>query len=376
MRNKLITVFLLILLVLTSCSSPEQPTDGHMDDVSAVEISSDDDSNQADSESADNESSESAGEASSDTENTPVPPPSDDTPVPEVVHWEFPGTFKLSPLQSIFDCITGRYFIPGQEYELSEVCDQWERNYFERPVDADIVEFYPQLDIVQSEFGQDVNWYYTRIMVFSELVENLVLDGVYAIEIDLDLDARGDILITAAAPGSYPADEWHSNGVQVWLDKNDDVGGPQAMLVDPSYAGDGYEELIYDAGVGEDPDLAYIKIYSDTPGLLEFGFKAALLGGAESFEWWVWAMGVDLTAAKYDPVDFFPQDTLFALDNTCGWIFGSYPRELPNICQTLSAPPQSVEGACQPPPAGCDPKLCEFWDQASCSCKIDYSCFN
>ena len=148
------------------------------------------------------------------------------------------------------------------------------------------------------------------------------------------------------------------------------------MLVDPRYDGDGYETLLVDSGVGDDPDLAYVKTYSETPGLLEFGFKADLLGDAESFEWWVWAMQEDLGAAKFDPVDFFPQDTLFAMDNTCGWIYGSYPRDLPNICQTLSPPPRVVDDTCKPPAGGCDPKLCEFWNQASCSCKIDYSCFN
>ena len=200
--------------------------------------------------------------------------------------------------------------------------------------------------------------------------------------IDLDLDAKGDILIIAAAPGTYPPDEWQSQGVQVWLDSNDDVGGPTAVLVDPRYDGDGYETLLVSSGQGDDPDLAFVKTSSEEPDLVEIGFKTSLMGEVKIFEWWVWAMREDLSAAKYDPVDFFPQDTLFALDNTCGWIYGSYQRDLPNICQTISppsapsAPRQSEDGVCKPPPAGCDKKLCEFWNQASCSCKIDYSCFN
>ena len=185
----------------------------------------------------------------------------------------------------------------------------------------------------------------------------------------------GDILITAKAPGAFPADEWHANGVQVWLDANNDVGGPQAMLVDPRYDGDGYEELIFDAGLGDDPDLAFVKVYSDQPGLLAFGFKRGLLGETESFEWWVWAMEEDLSAAKYDLVDFFPQDSLFAMDNTCGWIFGSYQRELPNICNAISVPkPASQPGAsgpCEPPPGTCN-QPCEVWLYATCQCV----CFN
>ncbi|NQS90859.1 MAG: lipoprotein, partial [Chloroflexi bacterium] len=323
---KKIWIYLIIFtLLLTGCNSPDQPAAQQNDDSAQVS------SNEAiaDNAAADDDQADSEAPA----EITPLPPTDlPEPPTPEIVHWEFPGEFSLSPLQRIYDCAMGVTIIPGQPIEISEDCDQWDRNYFERPVDEGVVEYFPQLDIVQSEFGQDDLWYYTRIHVFTEGIEELILDGVYALEIDLNLDARGDILISAAAPGSYPADEWHSNGVQVWVDTNDDVGGPTAVLVDPRYDGDGYETLLVDSGVGEDPDLAFVKIYSEEPGLIEFGFKAGLLKDTDKFEWWVWAMGQDIGSGKYDPVDFFPQDTLFALDNTCGWIFGSYPRDLPNIC--------------------------------------------
>jgi len=362
MRNKWIPVVLLFVLLLSACNSSDAPTFQPQEEEITTADAAVDESSPADEETAE--------------ESSPPPtniPPTDTSPQ-EIIHWEYPGKFSEAPLQKIFDCKTGAYFTSGETYNLSEVCDQWDRNYFERPLNEELTELFPQLDIIEAEFGQDENWYYTRILVFSELVENLILDGVYAIEIDLDLDARGDILIVATAPGIYPFDEWTSDGVQVWLDANDDVGGPQAMLVDPRYDGDGYETLVVDSGIGDDPDLAYVKTYSDPPGLLEFGFKAALLEGAESFEWWVWAMGVDLTAAKYDPVDFFPQDTLFALDNTCGWIFGSYPRDLPNICDSISAPKQRVEGCKPGTPTIVDP--CYKWDPATCSWGWDFGCIN
>jgi len=352
MRNKWIPVILLLVLLLTACSQSEQATLQPQEDETSVEA---------------------APESPPPTD----PPPADPPPM-EIVHWEYPGEFTITPLQKIFDCKTAPFFISGQVYELSEVCDQWERNYFERPLDESLNELFPQLDIVEAEFGQDENWFYTRILVFSELVEDLVLDGVYAIEIDLDLDARGDILITAASPGNYPPDEWTSEGVQVWLDKNEDVGGPTAVLVDPRYDGDGYETLLVDSGVGDDPDLAFVKTYSDQPGLIEFGFKATLLDGVEIFEWWVWAMQEDLGAAKYDPVDFFPQDTLFALDNTCGWIYGSYPRDLPNICNPITGPkPTAKPGAASPscPPSTVKDTCVGFggvWeDYPYCQCVIN-----
>ncbi len=337
MRKKWIPVVLLLALILSACNPSEQATFQPQEDEAfgnAATVAEDPTLNE-------------------DATEEPSPPPTE-IPSPytqpeEIIHSEFPGNFKQSPLQSIFDCTTGNYHNPGQEYTLSEVCDQWERNYFERPVDESTTKFFPQLDILESSFGQNENWYYNRILVFSELVENLVLDGIYALEIDLDLDARGEILILAVSPGSYQMDEWHSDGVQVWFDSNDDVGGPQAVLADTINGGDGYETLMVDSGVGDDPDLAFVKTYSDQPGLIEFGFKANLLDGVEIFEWWVWAMREDLGAAKFDPVDFFPQDTLFAIDNTCGWIYGSYSRDLPNICNPITgAKPGAASEAASP----------------------------
>jgi len=360
MLKRWTVVLLCLLVILSACSPPE-------------DSQTDLDQNEAKTEAEE----EAVSEVEAPPESTPTAAPATETALPEVVHWEYPGEFTPVPLQRIFDCVLGKQVLSGNELALNTACDQWERNYFERPVAEDMADFYPQLDIVQSEFGADEEWYYNRILLFSDLEDPLVLDGVYALEIDLNLDARGDILILAASPGSYPADEWHSNGVQVWADNNDDVGGPQAVLVDPRYDGDGYETLLVDSGIGQDPDLAYVKTYSDQPGLVEFAFRISLLDSQDVFEWWVWAMAEDISAAKFDPVDFFPEDSLYAMDNTCGWILGSYPRDLPNICETISAPTKPVvkDGVCKPDPSY-TPDPCQYWDKDSCSWKWDYACFN
>ena len=303
MRNKWIPVIMLILLFISACSSPgiSRPTQ-HIDDVSSVETGADDDRSYSDGEG-------SAKSAPPPTEIPPTDTPPDADPPLEIVHWEYPGKFNSLPCRRYLTAKPGHISEPANN-KLSEVCDQWDRNYFERPLSEDLSELYPQLDIIEAEFGQDEKWYYTRILVFSELVENLVLDGVYAIEIDLDLDARGDILITAVAPGIYPPDEWHSKGVQVWLDSNDDVGGPTAVFVDPRYDGNGYETLLVDSGVGDDSDLAFVKTYSEQPGLIEFGFKAKSTRRSRNLRVVGLGYADDLGAAKFDPVDFFPQDTL------------------------------------------------------------------
>ncbi|MFN2281939.1 MAG: hypothetical protein ACK2TZ_08760 [Anaerolineales bacterium] len=243
MIKRWIALGLCVVFILSACSPQAGPnTDSVQSEEQgpgeSIEVSAPE--NEDDSQPAEN------------TEDTPqdTPLPPTETAQVEVVHWEFPGPFAQTPLQHVYDCVMGRRISTGNEIALNPVCDQWERNYFERPVNDALVEFYPQLDIVESQFGQDENWYYTRIQLYAEDTDSLLLDGVYALEIDVDLDARGDFLIIAASPGNYPPDEWHSDGVQVWFDTNDDVGGPQAVLVDPRYDGDGYETPLYDSRAG------------------------------------------------------------------------------------------------------------------------------
>ena len=192
MGKKWIHVVLLTILLLSACSSPE------LDTTQPEEVNST-------SDTAGGESSSSAEESSPSP--TVVPPAdvlAEAEATQEIVHWEIPGNFKAAPLQKIFDCKTAAYFTAGKTYELSEVCDKWEENYFERPLNEELTELYPQLDIVEAESGQDDNWYYTQILVYAELIDNLVLDGVYALEIDLDLDARGGYPDHSQSTGGLP----------------------------------------------------------------------------------------------------------------------------------------------------------------------------
>ncbi len=353
--KKIWIIILLLMLLLTGCQSPDLPDDDTNANNIVPEVESGNDQ----------------------AKNTAIPPtepsPPTATPIPEIIHLDYPGEFVLSPLQRIFDCTTGHLAAAAGPLTLSNSCDQWEINYFERPVNQDNGDYLPQLDIVQSEFGQDENWHYARIYLFTDGYDDIVLDGIYAIEIDLDLDAKGDILISVESPSSFSPDTWVVDGVRVWLDKNNDVGGPTAMQADTSFEGDGYEELIFDQGVGQDPDLAWAKTYSTLPGLVEISFKSSLLGDVDSFEWWTWAMKEDLGADKYDPVDYYQVNSIYYLDNTCGWIFGDRYQNLPNLCTVISSPViSSPSESCQPETPPIDP--CAKWDPDTCS--WDYSCIN
>ena len=357
MKRFWMPVLIIVTLILAGCSTPIQPEEVH----AAVEPSSSPAPSVLSQSSEDDNSSE-------ELDPTAAVPLPGEAPKPEIVHTMFPGEFVITPLQRIFDCTTGQRAAGPGNLTLSTSCDQWEINYFERPVNQDIGDYSPQLDIAKGEFGQDENWYYARLFIFSEGYQDVVLDGVYAIELDLNLDARGDVLLLAQAPANNPAGEWSVTGVQVWQDANDDVGGLEAMSADPNTQGDGYEKLVFEDGQGEDPDLAWIRISLDEPGLVEFAFKTDLLGSGESFEWWMWAMKENLGAGKFDPVDFYLADSVYYLDNTCGWIYGASLRDLPNLCNTISAPPTTPTEykGCQPPSGGC--LGVEWLGEPDCKC--------
>ena len=54
--------------------------------------------------------------------------------------------------------------------------------------------------------------------------------------------------------------QWSTEGVQVFADCNHDTGGLSAELSDAPFDGDGYETKIFDSGIGDDPDLAWIRV--------------------------------------------------------------------------------------------------------------------
>lgn len=299
-------------------------------------------------------------------------------PTPEIVHLSMPEEFQLAALQRIFDCDTSSRAFAGN-LVLSTICDRWPENYLERPMTAEDGEYHPELDIIKVEFGRDADWFYVRIFLNPASVD-AGLSARYFVEIDTNLDGRGDVLLLVSNPAQGEPDLWSVTGVQAWQDLNGDVGGTTAVLADGSYSGDGYETLLFDSGVGTDPDLAWARVSTEVPGLIELAFKPRMIDDTTPFAWWAGAYEGDLPIGAFDLVDSLDEATAFLLDNTCGWIFGSSGASLPNICNVIAAPtavPQpGVADTCSPPPEGCrvanggDP--CWIWYEPSCSCV----CFN
>jgi hypothetical protein len=262
--------------------------------------------------------------------------------------------------QLIWDCNTGQNLpAAGDLIQPDGGCDNWEINRYERPFNAESQDVYfPDLDILSAELGQDAEWTYFRLTIFNENDEDGYLAGTYAIEIDIDIDGRGDVLALAKAPGEEAAEDWTTQGVQFWGDDDNDVGNQIPLVPDGPSNSDGYDVLVFDAGEGDDPGLAWVRLHPGKPAVLELAFKSSAIYNDPIFKWWAWTdQGVDEPAsADYhdtfdhpqagDPIQgqaFFPSQAINELDNTCTSIWGAPPGADPDLCTNdPSVPPPTL----------------------------------
>jgi hypothetical protein len=171
------------------------------------------------------------------------------------------------------------------------------------------------------------------------------------LEVDTDVDGRGDWLFYGMVP---PSTEWTTDGVHVYKDSNNDVGGVSPMVSDaPHSSRDGYEDEVFNQGQGADPDTAWIRRAPDNPSHVQLALKYALLADNQ-FMWNVWADEGVHEAAYFDYNDHFtlaeagspvltsndyPLKALSAVDNSCRWGYGFDPiGNEPGVCYIPPTP--------------------------------------
>jgi hypothetical protein len=261
--------------------------------------------------------------------------------------------------------------------------DKFSQDQFERPFNANTMDtYFPYLDIQDTLVYEDDTWVYA-VITLKGLDSNNRLAGKYGVEMDLNLDGRGDFLILASQPAST---DWKTDGVQVWQDANHDVGGRSAIVSDNSPSGgDGFETKVFDSGQGADPDAAWARVAPDNPDSVQIAAKRALFGGAKSFMIGMWAGTDSLNPALFDLNDHFtaeqagsplsnlstyPIKAISELDNSCRMAVGFQPTgKEPGLC----AIPSSKQGGCQEPPSGCPRSY--SWNADKCCCmNVDGVC--
>ncbi len=316
------------------------------------------------------------------------PPPPTEVPELEIVHVTMPAQ-GVGKEQTILDQVSKDYASEKRAYGG----DEYGLGRWERPFLTEEMAYMPYVDIMQTSLIRDEagGWMYMSITVVEPPPGSGEHKAIYGVELDSDLDGRGDILILADMPGT---DEWTTDGVQVWMDVNADIGGLNPMRTNAPEHGDGYEFLMFDAGAGEDPDLAWARISSEGANIIEIAFKLDLVDIGEDYYFFLWGAWTFVDDAHPDWFDhhdlyalgeagsplsnneYYPLKAFFGADNTCRGLSGWAPnKQFPGMCP-MGAPQASGgddDGGCSPencckdwPPTSACPY---FWNPATCSCQ-------
>ncbi len=312
---------------------------------------------------------------------TAAPPPP--TAEPEIVHVSVPAQGNGKE-QTIHDQVSQNTAPEKRAYGG----DEYPNGRWERPFLADGMEYLPFIDLVQTNLirDEDGGWLYANIVTVEPASKGGERKLIYGIEVDRDLDGRGDVLILADAPEST---EWTTDGVRVWQDVNANVGATKPMQPDAPVQDDGYEVKIFDEGVGDDPDLAWVRLSPDMNNKIEIAFKMDLMDIGEEyyfFLWGAWAFAEDAHPDWFDHHDKFtleeagsplkdnkeyPLKAFAAADNTCRALSGLAPTtQLPGMCP-MAAPQAGGGDECVPQDccAGVFTTTCtSFWNPDLCRC--------
>lgn len=230
------------------------------------------------------------------------------------------------------------------------IADSFLTNVLERPFTSQAMDYQPYLDLTRAEWSASGPWYYVTLEI--EELPPAQVGAAYAVELDLDLDGRGDWLILATAP---PTADWTTDGVRALEDTNNDVGGASVLRPDPPpQRGDGYDRLVFDSGQGSDPDAAWVRLSPTGMSRIEIAFKTSLIGGDNRLIWGVWSDAGPQQPGWFDYHDHFnlgeagsplsnssdyPLKALASVDNACRWVYGFVSDGTePGVCKPPPTP--------------------------------------
>jgi len=211
--------------------------------------------------------------------------------------------------------------------------DEYASGRFERPFDREM-NYLPALDISRAElFRPKDGWIYFKLHLMDEPASPPV---VYGIELDLDIDGRGDLLIQVFAPETT---DWTETGIKLWWDSDGDVGGRVINRSDPvGFKGSGFETIKVDSVSGKTSGQIYSRHNKNG---VDIAIDEEVIGGLNGkFTWKVFTDGSPYSPTQYDLNDYFslreagsamhgeqdyPLKKVFAVDNTCRGLSGLTP---------------------------------------------------
>ena len=247
-------------------------------------------------------------------------------PTATIVHLTIPG----EPPNNYESYIVDRNSSSTAPQRAANGGENFDTNLLERPFNAVTMDiYYPDLDIIKARLDRTGTWAYVEIETANVNPNNGGMGGNYGIELDLDVDGRGDWLILVTKPTNV----WSTTGVRIWQDTNNDVGNDFPTRADHPQKGNGYDLLYFDQGNNPDADIAWARISPKNPKIIQIAFKPSLIANDNYFMWGAWTdMGV-FKPEFYDYNDhfthteagsplpglkqYYPLKALFEVDNTC-----------------------------------------------------------
>ena len=296
-------------------------------------------------------------EAATPTEAEEVPEPTateepedSPTPTPEAIQPTAPPTPTIAIEHSIIPeepgSITWHVDSSSRVYanEGRATADDFLNMPLERPFTSQGMTYVGYVDINRVEISSVKSFIYVSIGVEEAPPQDA--EVFYGVELDIDMDGRGDWLIYGLVPNTS---EWTVAGVQVYEDSDDNVGGPSPITSNNGISANGYETRVFDSGVGaNDPDLAWIRRSPEKGNHIQIAFKLSLIDNAKRFLWSAWADAGPMEPAWFDYNDYFtleeagspildsneyPLNGLALVDTTCRWPYGFKAKgDEPGIC--------------------------------------------
>ena len=264
--------------------------------------------------------------------------------------------------------------------------DNLSLNLLERPFSAQEMNYRPDTDLHRVEFSYDDNFFYFMLELEGVNPDTNMLSAYYGVELDIDKDSRGDLLVWGLGDGST---DWNISNMYVFSDDNNDVGASRPIQADaPSSGIDGYERVILSPTEFSDPDAGWKRVDPADSSIMQIAVKRSVMNNVSTFMWNAWADDGLKDASLFDYNDQFtlseagspiggandyPLKAIYLADNTCRLAYGYEPTgSEPGLCQ-IATPEPTAEPTDEPepepePPCECpinqtfieDKECCEY----------------
>ncbi len=285
------------------------------------------------------------------SESLPTPPPwptilptqvpawSQATPTPRVVTGPAPVLPATGMAAELWDYPSEKDVKGPMGPYAPKGGDVYETNLYERPFREQSQDtFFPDLDIQYVRLARQGDWYFAQIRLAGLNPGANAPTGQYGLEIDVDVDGRGDFLVWVHGPLST---QWQPQGAAVYQDVRKDVEGPRVCTSDAPLRGDGYDNKVYEAS--PQPALMWVRWGTETvagklrPTVYIIFHHTLIPDDDGKFLWQAWADGkvqqpgqmtyhdaytLQQAGVPYPGNPNYPIKDLARMDSTCRATFG------------------------------------------------------